>query len=64
LVLRLEPASVLSPDSTIFTGLEHQAELARQRFPQPPGNVLPLRKPPQSVPTAQWQDRAVWAGTR
>ena len=43
LVLRLEPGSVLAPDSTIFTGLEHRAELARQRFPQSPGNVFPLR---------------------
>jgi recombination protein RecA len=62
LVLRLEPGSVLAPDSTIFTGLEHRAELGRQRFPQSPGNVFPLRKQPQSVPTAQWQGRALWAG--
>jgi recombination protein RecA len=62
LVLRLEPGSVLAPDSTIFTGLEHRAELARHRFPQSPGNVFPLRKQPQSVPTAQWQGRTLWAG--
>ena len=62
LVVRLEPGSVLAPDSTIFTGLEHRAELGRQRFPQSPGNVFPLRKQPQSVPTAQWQGRALWAG--
>jgi recombination protein RecA len=62
LVLRLEPGSVLAPDSTIFTGLEHRAELGRQRFPQSPGNVFPLRKQPQRVPTAQWQGRALWAG--
>lgn len=60
-VLRLEPGSVLSSGSTIFAGLEHRGELARQRFPQSPGNVLPLRKPPQSV---RWQDRTVWAGAR
>jgi recombination protein RecA len=59
LVLRLEPGSVLAQDSTIFTGLEHQAEVARWRSH---GNVLPLRKPPQSVHTAQWQ--APWAGRR
>src|SRR5580698_5371501 len=53
LVLRLDPASMLSDSSTVFTGLKHQAELTRQRFAQ--GNVLPLRKQPQSVPTAQWQ---------
>jgi recombination protein RecA len=62
LVLRLEPGSVLAPDSTIFTGLEHRAELARQRFPQSPGNVFPLRKQPQSVPTAQWQGKTLWTG--
>ena len=72
LVLRLQPGSVLAPDSTIFTGLEHRAELARQRFPQSPGNVFPMRsrehrdgrdrKQPQSVSTAQWQGRTLWAG--
>ena len=62
LVLRLDPASMLSDSSTVFTGLKHQAELTRQRFPQ--GNVLPLRKQPQSVPTAQWQAKTVWAGSR
>jgi recombination protein RecA len=68
-VLRLNPGSVLNRDSTIFTGLEHKAELARQRFPQ--DNVLPLRstagrdrKQPQSVQTAAWQAKTVWAGPR
>jgi recombination protein RecA len=65
LVLRLDPVdpgNVLGKDGTIFTGLEHRAELARQRFAQ--GNVLPLRKQPQSVRTAQWQVKSVWAGQR
>jgi len=62
LVLRLDPASMLSDSSTVFTGLKHQAELTRQRFPQ--GNVLRLRKQPQSVPTAQWQAKTFWAGAR
>jgi len=31
LVLRLDPGGVLAQGSTIFTGLEHQAEVARQR---------------------------------
>jgi hypothetical protein len=76
LVLRLQPGSVLAPDSTIFTGLEHRAELARQRFPQSPGNVFPMRstagptagrgrrdrKQPQSVQTTQWLGRTLWAG--
>jgi recombination protein RecA len=62
LVLRLNPGNVLGKDETIFTGLERRAELARQRFAQ--GNVLPLRKQPQSVHTAQWQVKSVWAGQR
>jgi recombination protein RecA len=62
LVLRLDPGRVLSDDSTIFSGLEHRADLTRQRFPQ--DNVFPLRKQPQSVQTAQWQARTVWAGRR
>src|SRR5277367_6575757 len=62
LVLRLNPGNVLGKNGTIFTGLEHRAELARQRFAQ--SNVLPLRKQPQSVPTAQWQVKSVWAGQR
>jgi recombination protein RecA len=62
LVLRLEPGSVLAPDSTIFTGLEHRAELGRQRFPQSSGNVFPLRKQPQSVPTTQWHGTTLWTG--
>jgi hypothetical protein len=57
MVLRLEPGGELSRHSTLFTGLQHRAEITRQR-----GNVLPLRKPPQSVQAAQWQAKAVWAG--
>jgi recombination protein RecA len=59
LVLRLDPDSVLTQHSTIFTGVEHRAELVRLRSA---GNVLPLRKPPQSVHTVQW--RAPWAGRK
>jgi recombination protein RecA len=61
-VLRLDPGSMFSDDSSIFSGLEHRADLARQRFPQ--DNVFPLRKQPQSVQTAQWQARTVWAGRK
>ena len=64
LVLRLEPGSVPGREATIFTGLAHQARLERQRFPQSPGNVFAMRKQPQSVPTAQWQSKTVWAGKR
>jgi hypothetical protein len=62
LVLRLNPGKAINRDSTIFTGLEHKAELTRQRFPQ--DKVLPLKKQPQSVQTAEWQARTAWAGPR
>ena len=56
-VLRLQPGGVTSAGATVFTGVEHRAELARQRFE----NVLPLRKPPQSV---RWESKTTWAGRR
>jgi recombination protein RecA len=56
-VLRLQPGRVSSAGATVFTGVEHRAELARQRF----DNVLPLRKPPQSV---RWESKTPWAGWR
>ena len=62
LVLRMEPARALSRESTVFTGIEHRACLERQRFPETPQNVLPIRKPPQSTHGAQWQSKAVWTG--
>jgi recombination protein RecA len=61
-VLRLDAGSVFGDDSTIFSGLEHRADLARQRFPQ--DNVFPLRKQPQSVQATQWQIKTVWAGRK
>jgi hypothetical protein len=56
-VLRLQPGGVTSAGATVFTGVEHRAELVRQRFE----NVLPLRKPPQSV---RWESKTTWAGRR
>jgi recombination protein RecA len=61
-VLRLDPGSVLSDGSTIFSGLEHRADLTRQRFPQ--DNVFLLRKQPQSVQPTQWQVKTAWAGRK
>jgi recombination protein RecA len=62
LVLRLDEARISGDKQTVFTGLQHRAELARQRFV--PNHVLPLRKPPQSVPFAEWQAHTVWGGPR
>ena len=56
-VLRMEAGSLLAPESTVFSGVEHRAALTRQRFDK----VHPLRKPPQN---AQWESKTAWAGRR
>jgi recombination protein RecA len=62
LVLRLSNTTVIS-DNAVFAGLEQRAELTRQRYV--PSNVLPLRKPPQSVSsTTSWQARTSWSEQR
>lgn len=62
LVLQLRPGSV-NPQQTVFTGIEHQIEVARQRFSiHESSNVIPLRKPPQRTTSAVWQARTAWAG--
>jgi recombination protein RecA len=64
LLLRLQPADALCDEATIFTGIKTRIEVARQRFVQSASNVLPLRKPPQSLNAASWQSRVPWAGCR
>ncbi len=64
LLLRLHPAAPLADEATVFTGLQPQAEVARQRFTQNEGNVVSIRKPPQRANTASWQSRMTWAGQR
>ncbi len=64
LLLRLQPGNARRDESTVFTGIEHHLEVTRRRFTQTPANVVPLRKPPQSVRTASWQSRTTWAGPR
>ena len=54
--------AVADPSTHTYPNNRGRAELARQRFAQ--GNVLPLRKQPQSVQSAQWQLHSVWAGQR
>jgi hypothetical protein len=61
LVLNLQPGEVLHEQS-VFTGVEHRAEVVRQRFSQTQTNVIPLRKPPQRASIASWQSRTAWAG--
>jgi len=64
LVLRFHPAIAICDESTVFSGIESRVEVVRRRFSETPTNVIPLRKPPQSVKVANWQSRTVWAGHR
>jgi recombination protein RecA len=59
-VLRLDAANALAKEATLFTGMAHSADVARQRFIEPAANVVSLRKPPQRVTAAQWQSRTTW----
>jgi recombination protein RecA len=64
LLLRFEPGSACCDEATVFTGIGHCIEVARRRFTQAPSNVVPLRKPPQSVNMANWRSRTTWAEAR
>lgn len=64
LQLRFLRGAARDDEATVFTGIEHSVEVARRRFAQTPSNVVPMRKPPQSVNAAQWQSRTTWAGPR
>ncbi|MBB6144680.1 RecA/RadA recombinase [Silvibacterium bohemicum] len=64
LLLRLQPGDARGEEATVFTGIRHRIEVVRRRFTQEPSNVVSLRKPPQSVSTADWQSRTTWAGPR
>jgi recombination protein RecA len=63
LVLRLHRAEALCDEATVFTGIRPNLEVARRRFAQS-GNVLPLRKPPQSLSATSWESRVAWGGPR
>jgi hypothetical protein len=64
LQLRLSPLGDTCEERTVFTGLSAHVEVLRQRFTQTPTNVVPMRKPPQSVREASWSHRASWVGPR
>lgn len=64
LVLRMQPGDPLQDEQTVFTGIKHRVEIARERFAPAPTNIVPLRKPPQSEKLATWRSRAAWAGCR
>lgn len=64
LLLRLHPAEMLREETTVFSGTQPKAEVARHRFQERGNNVLPIRKPPQNANAASWRNRATWAGQR
>jgi len=64
LLLRFRPGEARDDETTVFTGIEHRLQIERRRFAQEPKNVVPLRKPPQSVNAAQWKSQTTWAGAR
>ncbi|MGO8718347.1 MAG: ATPase domain-containing protein [Acidobacteriaceae bacterium] len=64
LVLHMQTGRALQEEVTVLTGVQHGVEVARERFQPVPGNVVPMRKPPQSERCAGWQSRTAWAGER
>ncbi|MGA3133831.1 MAG: recombinase RecA [Terracidiphilus sp.] len=64
LQLRLSALEDTHEERTVFTGLNAHVEVMRQRFTQTPNNVVPMRKPPQSVREARWTHRTSWVGPR
>lgn len=64
LLLRFQPGKARDDEATVFTGIEHRLQVERRRFTQEPTNVVPLRKPPQSVNAARWKSQTTWAGQR
>jgi len=63
LLLRFQPGEARLDEATVFSGIEHRVEIERQRFAAQ-GNVVPLRKPPQSINAAHWNSQTTWAGAR
>jgi recombination protein RecA len=64
LLLRFQPGEACHDEATVFTGIEHCLEIERRRFAATETNVIPLRKPPQSVSAAHWRSQTTWAGAR
>jgi len=64
LLLRFQQGEARNDEATVFAGMVHRLQVERRRFTQVPANVVPLRKPPQSVNAASWRSRSAWAGER
>ena len=61
LLLRLAPGEPLQDSPTIFTGVAHRAEVARQRFTLPVAKVVPLHNLSQRDDKVTWHSRRFWA---
>jgi hypothetical protein len=61
LLLRFQPGEARDDEATVFTGIEHHLQVERRRFTQESTNVVPLRKPSQSVNAAYWKSQTTWA---
>jgi recombination protein RecA len=64
LLLRFRPGEAREDEATVFTGIGHRVEIERRRFAATETNVIPLRKPPQSVRATHWKSLTTWAGPR
>jgi hypothetical protein len=64
LLLRFEPGEARRDEAMVFSGIEHCVDVERRRFAATETNVIPLRKPPESVRTAHWRSQTTWAGAR
>jgi recombination protein RecA len=64
LLLRFQPGKARRDEATVFSGIEHRVEIERRWFAATETNLIPLRKPPQSVNTARWSSKTTWAGAR
>ena len=62
LQLRLSALEDAGEERTVFTALKAHIEVLRHRFTEVPSNVMPMRKPPQSVRETSWTHRASWVG--
>jgi recombination protein RecA len=64
LQLRVLPAELLEPQTTVFAGMQLQVEVTRQRFAPDAGQVFSMRKPPRSASATCWANPTSWAGLR
>ncbi|MGC1869800.1 MAG: recombinase RecA [Acidobacteriaceae bacterium] len=64
LVLQMQTAYPPQKEATVFTGVQHEVEVTRERFQPAPPKVVPLRKPPQRERGAHWQSETTWVAQR